>query len=200
MRIQSLFFTIAVWICLAVPSSPAFGQAGPFAFQIRSGFTRPLAGFRDPLHGWEGGSKAGPTLGMGFTFPLYRGIGGYMGFSQHRFGCDEAVCPEGKYWTDTGFDLAIRVVMGKGALRSWVQGGLHTHRMEGKITGADGAERLKSEGGGGYEVGGGFLLSIGERTSLAPGVRYGLGNVPFDNLPTLGVRFLVFDIGLVLGF
>ena len=69
-----------------------------------------------------------------------------------------------------------------------------------QITGTDGAERLKSEGGGGYEVGGGFLLSIGERTSLAPGVRYGLGNVPFDNLPTLGVRFLVFDIGLVLGF
>jgi hypothetical protein len=72
--------------------------------------------------------------------------------------------------------------------------------MEVRVRNGGEARRITSEGGGGYEVGVGILVQIGERTSLAPGVRYGLGNVPFDERPNLGLRFLVFDLGLVLGF
>jgi hypothetical protein len=44
------------------------------------------------------------------------------------------------------------------------------------------------------------LVALGEKTYLSPGARYVLGNVPFNRRPNLGLRFLVFDLGLVLGF
>ena len=178
----------------------ALGQEGPFAFQVRGGLTQPVLAFGDDETGWEEESGVGTTLGMGFTFPLYRLIGGFLGFSQHRFSCDQDVCPEGKMWTSTGFDAALRVVLGRNRVRPWIQGGFHTHRVEGRIRSQAGPEKVTSLGGGGYEVGGGVLVQVGERMSLSPGVRYGLGNVPFENRATMGLRFLVVDLGLVVGF
>ena len=72
--------------------------------------------------------------------------------------------------------------------------------MEGRILGEVGRETIRSDDSGGYEVGAGLLIQIGDRTSLSPGIRYGLGNIPFEGRSTLGLRFLVFDIGLMLGF
>jgi len=138
---------------------------------------------------------------MGFTFPLGGFLGGYLGFSQHRFGCDDRVCPGGKEWASTGFDVAFRIVLGpRKPLRPWIQGGIHTHRVEGRVLEGGGVRTLHSEQGGGYEVGGGVLIKIGRRTSLSPGVRVGLGNVPFPDRSNMTLRFLVFDLGLVLGF
>jgi hypothetical protein len=138
---------------------------------------------------------------MGFTFPLGGFLGGYLGFSQHRFGCDETVCPGGKEWASTGFDVAFRIVLGgRRPLRPWIQGGLHTHRVEGRVLEGGGVRTLHSDQGGGYEVGGGVLIKVGNRTSLSPGVRVGLGNVPFPDRGNMSLRFLVFDLGLVLGF
>ena len=175
-------------------------QEGSYAFQIRGGGTVPVAAFRDDAQGWEEKAGTGTSLGMGFTFPLYRFIGGYLGFSQHRFACDEDVCPKGEAWISTGFDLALRVVVGDRRIRPWVQGGLHTHRIESRVSGQGHVQGLHSEGGGGYEVGGGVLVQVGERMSLSPGVRYGSGDVPFSARPTMSLRYLVFDLGLVVGF
>jgi hypothetical protein len=94
----------------------------------------------------------------------------------------------------------LRIVIGRRSVRPWLQGGFHTHRIEGRVREGGQAHALNSQGGGGYEVGGGILIQVGERTSLSPGVRYGLGNVPFETHPNMGLRFLVFDVGLVLGF
>jgi len=190
-----------LWVtCLGLAPTPAQGQEGPYAFSIRGGTTLPVGSFRDETEGWEGRAGRGTSLAMGFTFPLFRFVGGYLGFSQHKFGCDENVCPEGNSWVSTGFDVALRVVAGGGMVRPWVQGGVHTHRMEARIHGDAGPLSLNSEGGGGYEVGGGILIKVAERMSLSPGVRYGLGNVPISGHPNLGIRFLVFDLGLVAGF
>ena len=178
----------------------AEGQEGPYAFQIRGGITQPLGDFLDESVGWEEKGGAGPSLSMGFTFPLYWHIGGLVGFSEHRFSCDEDVCPEGKDWISTGFDIAIRIAGKRGPIRPWIQGGFHTHRIQVKILEEGSSRKLNSEGGGGLEAGLGLLVQVGERTSLSPGVRYGLGNVPFADHPTLDLRFLVFDVGLVIGF
>ena len=179
---------------------PGECQEGPFAFQIRGGATAALAGFADDETGWE--EEAGPdrSFGMGFTFPLSGGLGGYLGFSQHRFGCDPDVCPKGKDLITTGFDVALRYVVRREGIRPWLQAGLHTHRIEVEVIEWAGVRSLHSEGGGGYEVGGGVLVEIGERISLSPGIRYGSGNVPFGNKPNMGLRYLVVDLGLVLGF
>ena len=194
--------TTAGILCLLLARlpGPVFAQEGPYAFQLRGGVTLPVGDFGDEEMGWEREAGSGPSLNMAFTFPLRGALGGYLGFGQYRFSCDREVCPEGKTWTSTGFDVALRLVLGSRPLRPWIQGGFHNHRVEGRIQSPDGPVRLRSEGGGGYEVGGGVLVRVGERTSLAPGVRFGLGNVPFDGRANLGLRFLVLDLGLVLGF
>jgi hypothetical protein len=185
---------------LCVGSGTVSGQEGPYAFQIRGGGTWPLGAFQDDALGWEEEAGSGPSLGMGFTFPLFRFVGGYLGFSQHRFACDEDVCPEGRPWISTGFDVALRVVLGDERTRPWIQGGLHTHRIQGRILEDGQVRKLNSQGGGGYEVGGGVLVQIGERMSLSPGIRYGSGEVPFSIQPTMELRYLVLDLGLVIGF
>ncbi|MBT8398357.1 MAG: hypothetical protein HKO65_07365 [Gemmatimonadetes bacterium] len=189
-----------VILSLSLNGTDVSCQEGAFAFQIRGGATAPVAGFLDEGEGWE--EKAGPhrSFGMGFTFPLYRSLGGYLGFSQHRFACDSDVCPEGEKWITTGFDVALRMVFGRTGLRSWIQAGIHTNRIEGVVFERGDERSLHSEGGGGYEMGGGVLVEVGERMSLAPGIRYGLSDVPFATRPSLGLRYLVVDLGLVLGF
>jgi len=192
--------TSLVAVLLSTGGEKLSGQEGPFAFQIRGGGIQPVASFKDAAEGWEEEAGRGPSLGMGFTFPLFSVVGGYLGFSQHRFACDENVCPEGKNWISTGFDVALRVVLGQRKVRSWVQGGIHTNRIEGRVRRGEGIQSLHSEGGAGFEVGGGLLLTVAERMSLSPGVRYGSGDVPFSEYPTMELRYLVFDLGLVVGF
>jgi len=82
-----------------------------------------------------------------------------------------------------------------------MQGGIHTHRMEGEVLDAGGdPKRITSDGGGGFEVGGGLLIAIGKRNSMSPAVRYGWGEVPFAGQRAMGLRYLILDLGLVLGF
>jgi hypothetical protein len=201
-RFGARLFLVALATSSGIGMHPEEGgaQEGPYAFQIRGGATAAVGAFGDGNQGWEKGSGGGTSLAMGLTIPFFRFVGGYLGFSQHRFACDEVICPEGKDWISTGFDAALRVVVGEGRVRPWLQAGLHTHRLEARVWEEGRGERLTSEGGGGYEAGGGILIQIGERNSLAPGVRYGLGNVPFLLQPNLKLRYLVFDLGLVLGF
>lgn len=160
----------------------------------------PVGGFLAEEPGWEEKARPNRSFGMGFTFPLYRSLGGYLGFSQHRFGCDEDVCPQGEKWITTGFDVAFRVVLGGPSIRQWFQAGIHTNRIEGMVFDGGGVRSVHSEGAGGYEIGGGILVEVGERMSLAPGIRYGLSDVPFSTRPSMGLRYLVVDVGLVLGF
>lgn len=176
------------------------GQEGSFAFQVRAGADLPLGSFRTSEAGWQGKSGGGASLGMGFTFPVLGPLGGYLGFGQRRFACDGGVCPPEKTWTSTGFDVALRVVFGEDRVRLWAQGGLHTHRMEGRIGRAGAGHHLTSQGGGGFETGGGVLIQVGRRMSVAPGVRYGQGHVPFEGRASMELRYVVIDVGLVMGF
>lgn len=176
------------------------GQEGSFAFQIRGGGALPVGAFRSAEEGWEGRAGRGTSFGMGFTFPVLGPLGGYLGFGQRRFQCDDAVCPSGKYWTSTGFDVAARTVIGRSRIRLWTQAGLHTHRMEGRIRLDGKPHHLTSEGGAGFELGGGVLIQIGRRTSLSPGLWYGQGHVPFTGRASMQPRYLIMDLGLVMGF
>jgi hypothetical protein len=137
---------------------------------------------------------------MGFTIPVRGPLGGYLGFSQYRFGCDEDVCPPRRSWVSTGFDVALRLVLGRRRIRPWIQGGLHTARVEGRVIAAGGPKKETSDRGNGLEGGVGFLIAIGERTSVSPGVRYGSLDPGFSDRGSFRMRYLVLDVGLVLGF
>lgn len=185
---------------LALPSAGR-AQEGSFAFQLRGGWTAPVSDFRRGDGSWQGSAGQGPNFSIGFTFPAPGPLGAYLGFGQRLFECDPSVCPEGEDWTATGFDVALRWVVGDGGLRGWLQGGLHTSRLEGKITGPSGkGTGLTSDGGSGIEVGLGALVSIGRRTSLVPGIHYGWGRVPFPERPSVRLRYIVFDLGILMGF
>ncbi len=191
---------ILVLFILALSPGLSEAQEGEFAFHLRGGQNLPMGDFRDSTRGWERGVKPLPGFDLGFSFPFPGPFGLLLGFGQRRFACDGEVCPDDTAWVSTGFDAALRWVMGTGGLRSWLQGGIHTHRMEGRVLGEEGARRVTSDGAAGIEVGGGLLISLGERTSLSPGVRYGSARVPFPEPGDMTVRYLVVDLGLVMGF
>lgn len=149
--------------------APLAAQEGPFAFQLRAGGTVPVGSFGDDAQGWEGEAGQGTSLSMGFTFPLFPFVGGYVGFSQYRFACDTDVCAKGKDWFSTGFDLALRAVAGSGKVRPWLQAGFHNHRVEGRVLEGGRGRGVNSDGGGGYELGGGSAGGGGGADEPGPG-------------------------------
>jgi hypothetical protein len=72
--------------------------------------------------------------------------------------------------------------------------------VEVKARGAPRSGNLVSDVGIGFEVGGGLLVQIGTRMSLSPGLRYGSGEVPFSEYPSVRFQYLIADLGLVVGF
>lgn len=201
-RLNRLGVLVLTSISLLGPGPVPLGaQEGAFAFEIRGGAAVPISSFRSGDEGWAGEIRGGPSFGMGFTFPAPGPFGLFLGFGQRRFECAGDGCRKGSTWESTGFDVALRLVVGSRRIRPWVRGGLHTHRVEGQGVEGDGAAiELKSEGGAGYEFGGGLLIAIGERTSVSPGFHYGSGSAPFPDRPDLRLAYFVADLGLVLGF
>lgn len=200
MRRRGKILLATLFVLLALPAGGG-AQEGAFAFHISGGQGIPVGPFASEERGWEGKSGAGPAFGMGFSFPAPGPLLLFLGFGQRRFSCDESACPPGADWISTGYDVGLRYRIGRERIRGWVQGGIHTHRVEGEDRDPEGEGKpLVSDGGMGLEVGGGILIGIGERTSLAPGLRYGRGRAPLRNGRTLRPRYLLIELGLVLGF
>jgi len=197
--LRVLFYFGLVGLCAGAP--PAQAQEGAFAFEIRGGASLPVSSFRSGEEGWAGEMREGASFDMGFTFPAPGPFGILLGFGQRRFSCEGQLCVQGGDWISTGFDVALRLVIGRSRVRPWLKGGLHTHRLEGTVLGDAGeANDTRSDGGAGFEAGGGVLIAIGERTSLSPGLRYGWAEVPFPTRSDLRLRYMVADLGLVVGF
>ncbi len=186
---------------LGFPPDMAQGQEGTFAFEIRGGPSLPLSSFRSGEGPWPGETGPGASFGMGFTLPAPGPFGSYFGFGQRRFSCKGPLCSKGSEWISTGFDVDLRLVLGRKRVRPWVRGGVHTHLVEGRVLRqGEVVEGIRSDTGAGFEVGGGILVAIGERTSLSPGVHYGWGKVAFPKDPSFQLRYLNAELGLVLGF
>jgi len=176
-------------------------QEGAFAFEARGGRVFPIRSFRGGEGEWAGKTGAGASFGMGFTFPFPGPFGIFLGFGQRRFGCRGAICADRAEWVSTGFDVALRLVLGDRRMRPWLKGGFHSHRFEVTLLGEGGVPiETHSEGGSGFEIGGGLLIAIAERMSLSPGIHYGFGEVPFPGRRALRLEYVVADLGLVLGF
>ena len=52
----------------------------------------------------------------------------------------------------------------------------------------------------GGELGAGFRVPVGGRFTLSPGVRYVVVDSDFTDVADLTMRYLVADVGLVVGF
>ncbi len=185
-----------------------FGDAGSvvaqhsnLTFDARLGLGVPMGGFADEAEGWEGAASEGVTFGLSFGYEFWNRVILYAGFSQHRFGCPAQGCGLESDFVATGFDIGSRILLrSSGMFVPWTRFGWITYRVEGDFQ--EGGERTSevSDRASGWEAGGGVAIVVTRKLALNPGVRYSTVSPDFDGRGELRMRYLVVDLGLLVGF
>jgi len=180
------------------------GQLSSLQLEVNGGASIPVAEFAG-VEGWEG--EAAPDVGFGVHFALTRGHVGYLvGFSEHRFRCPAAGCGAEIDLVSTAWDVGLRLNLrrsgvvpwlGLGAVAAIVQADVGTSEASGP---QGGTVRGESERGWGLEAGGGVLIPVADGLAVNPGVRYGRVDLDLPSRGVLRERYLVVDLGFVLGF
>lgn len=187
------------FVCLltACATTAPLGAQAPLVIEGRAGAITPVAGFgTGPEQGGE--LRSGPSFGVGFALERSDGLHLTIGFSQHRLDCEDDGCAGEGLYVATAWDLGARLDLASGAVVPWVRVGATVPRVE-----RDRPEPLESDVtalGIGGEVGAGLRVSAAGRFHLSPGVRFGAADTEISSGGTLRMRYLVFDVGLVVGF
>ena len=187
-------------LCFSVGLTPCaiHAQASPLVVEVRAGASVPFGEF-------SSGSRIGEGVSSGPSFGVRLAASGstrrtlYGGFSQHRFGCEDAGCPEGSEFVATGLDAGLQVNLAtRGSIVPWVRFGALTTRVEspGLPEGPEGVSRL----GWGGEIGLGLYLGATSPVALNPGIRMVAVNTELPGGSLLRMRFIAADIGLALAF
>jgi hypothetical protein len=158
----------------------------------------PTGSFADGTARGEGVAP-GPSFGVSFALPGSGRRTLYAGFSQHRFACEDAGCAARGRYVATGFDVGFRFkVLRSGVAIPWVRVGALTTRVETEDLGAPdvGVSKL----GLGAEVGAGVYIGGGSTVAINPGVRFSAVDTRLPGGATLGMRYLVADIAVVIAF
>lgn len=166
--------------------------------EVGGGAVVPLGDFADGPAAGEG-TEAGPSLSIAFARPGAGRRTLHVGFSQHRFGCEAAGCdPEGRY-VATGFDIGLRFALVTGRMAiPWIRVGAITTRVETDDLG--GPDAGVSDLGFGGEIGAGVYIGRERTLALNPGVRFAAVNTVLPGGATLGMRYLVAQLALAIGF
>jgi hypothetical protein len=171
-------------------------QISPFQLEARGRAWIPtvdLAGATD----FEG--AASPDASFGVHFVLRGGMISYVvGFSEHRFGCEVAECGGAVDFVSTAWDLGVRLNLRQSGIVPWV--GLGASAASNQATTPAGVTQASAGRSWGYEAGAGVLLPVGGAFALNPGVRYGKNDADFASRGRLETRYIVADVGFVLGF
>lgn len=204
-RNRLLLVPIAMGALLGFPGE-ATGQAA-ITVGVRGGASIPVGSFEEGGGGDGARSalEAGPSFGVDLQYHPQRGSGFFVGFSQHRFGCEAESCPGSGEYVSTGWNLGLRHTLPVGGLRPYLQAGAVLSRTEdggirsGGPAGVAGAGQEVSDLALGGEAGAGLDISLGRRFRAQPGVRYGITNTRFSD-GLLRMRYLVADLGLRVTF
>jgi hypothetical protein len=187
---------VAVALALMATAPEARAQS-PLTLQGRVGAMVPVAGFRS---GPGAAEELSAALSFGVAFAL-EGPGGrhlLVGFSQHRLRCRGGACGgEGEY-VSTAWDVGYRFDFGSGARIPWARLALTFPRVE--VDGVAAAESDATRLGIGVEAGAGLRFAVGGPFYLSPGVRFGAADADLRGPGRLRMRYLVADVGLVVGF
>lgn len=182
---------------LLIPS-PTGAQISPLRLEVRGGAWIPNADLVG-AQGFEGAASADASFGVHFVLRSGR-ISYVVGFSEHRFGCTQTGCGEAVAFVSTAWDLGLRLNLRTAGIVPWVSLGTSAALFDARVDPGGGVQREASDRGWGYEAGAGFLIPIGGRFALNPGVRYGRNDVDFVSRGTLETRYVIADVGLVLAF
>jgi hypothetical protein len=190
-----LFLTL---IALGARAGSAAAQGAPMSVEARVGLAVPVSSFADASR--EGG---GASPGAGFGVEVTLGGTGwhtlYAGFSQLRFACANAGCPEGDPYVATGVNAGVRVTLHRGhRVLPWVGAGVLTTRVESPATRTSDAG--VSNLGVGGEVSAGLWVGAGRSLAFSPGVRWSRVGTELPGGASLPLRYVVVDLGLALTF
>jgi hypothetical protein len=198
----ALLHDVAAFGCLAtalslaaLPSAGVAQQEAPLVLEARGGYAAPLASFADGARPGEG-VGGGASFGVTFLVPGAR-WSLYAGFSQHRFGCEEAGCAPGARLVATGFDVGYRVGLRAGPAIPWVSLGALTTRVETALAGPNAGV---SDHAFGLEVGAGVYLGARSPVAVNPGLRLAAVNTRLPGGSLLRMRYLVAEVALALAF
>jgi hypothetical protein len=184
-------------VALAMALTAPLAAQPRVAFDVRGGVAAPLGSFK------QGGDLArslDPGLSYAVTLQIQRSASraAFIGFSEHRFGCGEAACGA-RDFVSTGWLLGTRLNLGSGASTPWVRLAMVFDRSEAGIVVGGAPDRIVSDQALGGEAGIGMTIAT-RKASITPGLRYALHDARFPDVGLVKVRYLVLDVGVLLGF
>ena len=190
LRSRGLFLALLIAVLGGPATSPPVAAQSTLIVEARAGISSPRGSFRNPTPG--AALKAAPATGV--QFGLRRGSRTYIyiGFSQLRFDCEGEGC--GGNWVATQWDAGVRAELTSGSVVPWLRAGVVAPSVE-NVPGA----RRSARGWGG-EGGAGLRFALTERLSLSPGARFGVVDVGRSAGEDVAMRYLLFDLGLVVAF
>jgi len=195
--------SVAITLCLTLTAvsagaDAASAQGAPLSVEARIGSAIPVSSFAS-------GSGVGEGTTSGAALGVEVALGGagwrtlYAGFSQLRFGCADAGCPEGEPYVATGVNAGVRVALHRGhRVLPWVGVGVLTTRVESPGTPA--SDPGVSSLGLGSEVSAGLWIGAGRSVAFVPAVRWSRVGTELPGGASLSLRYVVVDVGLALAF
>jgi len=185
-------------LLLLVGAVDASAQASPLVVEFRGGAAVPAFSFSD-------GNRPGEGVGVGASFGVEVALAQgarrslTVGFSQHRFACEELGCPSSEPFVATGMNVGMRVnLRTTGEVIPWVRLGGRSVRVE--LPERDGAPAGTSKLGYGGEVGAGLYIGTFGAVAFDPGIRFTATNTELPSGDLLRLRHWVADLGFVLAF
>lgn len=183
---------------LAVACSHVSAQDSALLVEARGGVAIPVRDFADGMDPGEG-ATTGASFGVDFALAGGGHLTPYIGFSQHRFGCEEAGCVADGAYVATGFHAGMRFVpMPDWPVLPWLGGGVMTTHVEAEDLGS--ANDGLSDLGVGGEVVLGLHIGSGSRIAVSPSVRWVTVSAQLPSGIDLQMRYLVADVGVALSF
>jgi hypothetical protein len=189
---------LVVELVIGFAAAPASAQDRPLLLEGHGGIAVPVGSFAESS-ALGRGATAGPTLSVLFAVPGDGRRTLYAGFSQSRFGCEDAGCsPDGRF-VATGFNVGLRFALLPGRMAMpWIRIGAITTRVETDDLPAPDAG--VSDLGVGGEAGAGVYIGGDGPVAVNPAVTFSVVNSTLPGGSTLGLRYLTAQLGIVVAF
>ncbi len=196
--VESARIALLVISVSAVLAPDAAAQAPPFVLEVRGGASIPIGSFADGARPAEG-ATADRSFGMAFGVTRTSTRTTFVGFSQHRFACEDAGCDTDGSFVATNVEIGMRfnVNLHRHVI-PWIRVGGLTTRVE-LGDHPDYPDAVSSLGYGG-EIGAGVYLGAAGPVGLSPGVRVTAVNSGLPDGGLLRMRYLVADVAVVIAF
>lgn len=157
---------------LAAPVSAQLTNSARYSIEFRGGVAEALNGFREEaelIGDIQTELERGRALGAAVTYHASPHLGFYLGYSRSSFRVRDWGDLE---WLDRGFNTGVRLSVPVPAISAdpFVRAGMVYNRL-GTESGENDRQSY-SDGGWGFEVGGGLDVELAPRLSLTPQVTY----------------------------